>query len=353
MLLAAGCGGPGVGTANRSGQGRTLSVAVFGGDYGNQARLLVGNLIEATTGGTVEYELGTSRLFLERLRKTRGSPSFDVVYLDGIIQNIAVGEDLLEPLAPGELRFQKDLSDQALIHQGYGPGFQFFSVGLAYNEEVFARLGLEGPREWADLWRLAPRLAGQVAIPDISHTAGMDLVLVALRLNGDHLGDPGAIERAIQKLRQLQPAEVYQSSIRSAEDLASGRFGILPTYNSRAFGKELDGAPVQWVNPRDKGFGHVTTISLTKGCRNRDLALAYMNAAVSPAVQIAQSLDAPVGPANTLTFEILGEYPEVARRFPLGRADMANLEVPPWDLVNAHRVEIEARFREVFPADAE
>ena len=75
---------------------------------------------------------------------------------------------------------------------------------------------------------------------------------------------------------------------------------------------------MRWVLPADKGFGHVTALSITKGCQHRDLALAFLNAAVSPAVQIAQALDAPYGPANTLTFDILAEYPEVARRYPAG-----------------------------------
>ena len=49
------------------------------------------------------------------------------------------------------------------------------------------------------------------------------------------------MDDAVAKLQELEPAEVYISSTRSAEQLAAGRYAIVPTYNSRAFGKELDG----------------------------------------------------------------------------------------------------------------
>lgn len=346
-----GCGDPGKPPVHQAARGRTLTVACFGGEYGHQARLLLGSLIEATTGATVEYHLGTSRLFLEEMRKNPENPPFDIVYLDGAVQNLAIHEGLLEKIRDEELRFLADLSSNALVNKGYGPGFQFFSVGLAFNTRIFARKGLPPPQKWEDLWDLAPALRGKVAIPDIIHTAGMDLFLVAMRLEGLKLGDPGAIEKGVAKVKELLPREVYQSSIRSAEALASGDLAILPTYNSRAFGEELDGAPVDWVIPKDKGFGHVTTISIARGNRNRDLALAYINAAVSPAVQLAQSLNSPLGPSNALTFDILGEHPELAKRFPLGPKDMAELETPPWDLVNEHRSAIEAAWRKAFPRE--
>lgn len=349
LAVGSGCGEPGPAAAHTSGRGRTLTVASFGGEYGNQSRLLLGDLIEATTGAQVEYVFGTSSQFLKQLRESKGSPAFDIVYLDGIVQDIAVREGLLDKVKDGELRFLDDLSSNALAHRDYGPGFQFFSVGLAYNKNVFSRSGLPPPKAWGDLWTLAGALRGKVAIPDIVHTAGMDLFLVALARAGKSLGDEGAIAAAIAEVQKLQAGEVYLSSIQSAERLGRGDLGLLVTYNSRAFGKELDGAPVEWVTPTDKGFGHVTAISITKGCRHRDLAVAYINAAVSPAVQIAQSLDAPYGPSNTLTFDILGEYPEVARRFPLGPADMAQLQIPDWESVNTHRAAIEAAWREAFP----
>jgi putative spermidine/putrescine transport system substrate-binding protein len=348
-LLLSGCGEPGTPPVNQVARGRTLRVACFGGDYGHQARLLLGNLIEATTGASVEYHLGTSRLFLKELRKNPGNPAFDIVYLDGAVQNLAVREGLLERIQDKELRFLEDLSSNSIVNKGFGPGFQFFSVGLAYNHNLFRRQGLPPPQEWEDLWDLSSALRGKIGIPDIVHTAGMDLFLVALRLEGFSLGKPGAIDAAIQKVKELKPALVYRSSIDSAEKLASGELALLPTYNSRAFGEELSGAPVDWVIPKDKGFGHVTTISITKGCKNRDLALAYINAAVSPAVQLAQSLNSPLGPSNTLTFEILGQHPELVKRFPLGPADMAELETPDWTLVNQYREEIETKWRKAFP----
>lgn len=350
ISVGPGCGPqPEASEVSKAGRGRSLTVAVFGGDYGNQARYLVGDLLESATGATIEYEYGTSRTFLEKLRKGKGSASFDVVYLDGIIQNLAVREGLLSKIEPSDLPAHPDLSEDAVINKGYGPGFQFFSVGMAINTRVFQDLRLDPPKTWSDLWTLAPRLKGRIAIPDIIHTAGMDLFLTAMRLAGTSLEESDGIAKTMAKVQELGADQVYRSSTRSAEALAKGQYGLLVTYNSRAFGKELDGAPVQWVIPEDKGFGHITTLSVAKGCKDQDLALAYINIALSPAVQIAQSLNSPYGPSNSRVFEVLREYPEISRRFPLGPEDMGKLVIPPWDVVNQHRTEIEAGWRKVFP----
>lgn len=350
-LLIAGCGGGG----GRQGAlapaaGRTLSVACFGGQIEHQARTLVGDVVESALGCEVEFELGTSREFLQRLRAAKGSaPPFDVVYLDGIIQEMAVREGLLEEIQESELRFFDDLTSNAWINRGYGPGIQFFSVGLAYNRDVFRRQGIPPPTSWADLWKLAGPLQGKLAIPDIIHSAGMDLFLVALELEGKSLDDADAIPAALERLKALKPAMVYRSSTEAAARLARGEIALTPTYSSRAFSQELEGAPVGWAMPREKGFGHVTAACVVKGSTNRDLALAYLNIATSPSVQLAQSLGAPFGPTNTVTFGVLGSYPEVSRRFPLGPSDMSQLRIPPWEEINKHRDAIEAAWREVFP----
>jgi putative spermidine/putrescine transport system substrate-binding protein len=177
----------------------------------------------------------------------------------------------------------------------------------------------------------------------------MDLFLATLGLQGGSLDNPADLDAAIQKIAALEPALVFQSSTDAAARLAGGELWLTPTYNSRAFGKELEGAPVGWVLPKEGGFGHVTCVSIVKGSENRDLALTYLNVATSPAVQMAQSLGAPFGPTNTVTFEILAAYPEIHRRFPLGPGDFSKLRIPPWDEVNARRKDIETRWRAAFP----
>lgn len=347
-LFLGGCGTPGGGGMHPA-KGRTLSIACFGGEIEDQARGLVGDLLETTLGCEVEFELGTSRTFLEKLRENKGAPPpFDVVYLDGIIQQMAVAEGLLEKVEEKELHFFDDLTSNAWINRGYGPGIQFFSVGLAYNKTAFQRAGLAPPTSWGDLWILKDKLKGKIGVPDIVHSAGMDLVLATVELAGETLETPGAIERAVKKIQELEPGMVFKSSTRAAERLAEGELWLTPTYNSRAFSKELEGAPVGWVLPIEKGYGHLTAVCIVKGSRNRDLALAYLNVATSPAVQVAQSLGAPFGPTNTMTFATLGAYPEVSRRFPLGPGDFSRLKIPPWEEINKKREEIESTWRKTF-----
>ncbi len=347
-MAAAGCGGPG--PSGKPAAGRTLRVACFGGDIEAQARSLVGDVIEGTLGCQVQYETGTSRTFLQRLREMKDKPpQFDVVYLDGEIQDIAVKEGLLEPIRQAELQFYRELSTNAWVNREFGPGIQFFSVGLAYNSSGFASAGIPAPTSWSDLWTHAERLKGRIGIPDIVHTAGMDLLLVAMDLEGKTLADPDGPARGIARIQALEPALVFTSSTDAADRLARGELWVTPTYNSRAFSKELSGAPVEWVTPREKGFGHVTCACVVKGSPQRDLALAWLNVATSVPVQLAQSLGAPFGPTNTLTYEVLQGYPAVSRRFPLGPSDFGNLRIPPWEEVNRRRAEIEDAWHKVFP----
>jgi len=191
-------------------QGQTLTIASFGGAVKEQMNGLAGEVFESLTGARIEWVQGTSRTHMKALRAAKGkTPPFDVVMLDGIIQQMAGAEGLLETLTEDEVPQMKNLIPQAKTQNG-GPAFQFFSVGIAYNHDALSEAGLHEPATWRDFWR--PELKGHVAVPSILHAAGIDFVIAAAIVEGKDPETLEGLKAGIDAIARLEPAHVFGRS---------------------------------------------------------------------------------------------------------------------------------------------
>src|SRR5262249_9202991 len=125
--------------------------------------------------------------------KGRNAP-FDVVIYDELIQDAAIGANLVMKVDPKIVTNLPFLYDFAKQKDGYGPSVNTWSVGIAYNAEIYKKNGIAEPTSWADLWN--PKVAGRVALPDITQSAAKDLVIATARLAG---GDERNADMAFPK----------------------------------------------------------------------------------------------------------------------------------------------------------
>ena len=284
----------------------TLRVANYGGAFTASQKKYAADLFTQRTGIKIQFIDANPADHLAKLIAGRGREApFDVVYLDDDVQAKAAEAGVIEKLDPALVPNLRFVYDEAKNKGGYGPGMIFYSVGIAYNVEKMKQAKID-IQSWADLWD--PRLAGKVAVPDLSTIMGRDFLMAATLLAG---GDENSLIKGVEKIATLKAHSYYTSSATLATQIQSGEVWAAPWINGRAWGLIDKGVPLAYVLPKEGGFGNMTTIDMVKGTKYAKEAQAYINMVLDPLPQLGQANEIPYGPTNKLLAPVLAAYPEM------------------------------------------
>jgi putative spermidine/putrescine transport system substrate-binding protein len=309
----------------------TLRVACYGGAFTATQLKYAGSIFTLRTGIDIQWIDGNPTDHLAKMLASRGRAApFDVVYLDEYVQESAIAAKTVMKLDPSIVTNLKYLYDKAKNPDGYGPAINFWSVGLAYNTDLFEKNGISAPTSWADLWN--PKLAGKIALPDITQSSAKDLIIATARLNG---GDEKNADMAFKKLAEIQPLYYYRSSADLESKMTSGDAWITVWNNARPANLIDKGVPLKFIYPKEGGFGHESTIDVVAGTPHPKEAMMFVNQVLDPLAQLGQANEVPYGPVNKLIAPILAEYPKLASRFPSSPEDLAKLYIANPKDVNA------------------
>ena len=342
-LLWAGCNDNE--TSSKPGE---LRVAVFGTTSELMLRTIAEEAFEHLTQTKVTFIGGTSRIHLQQMRNRKGSlPPFDVVLLDGIVQEIAAKEELLERASESSIPQMEHLLDQAQPRVAGGPAMYFYSVGILYNPKAFTKAGIEKPKSWGDFWN--PKLKGHVAVPNIYHASGLDFVQAAASVAGKSRETLAGLKAGVDAIAQLEPALIYSAVEPLENALDEEQIWILPAYSYGAYKWIREGKDLAYVLPRERGFGHVTTINTVKNTSRSKLANKFINLVISQGFQYGLAIETPFGPVRDDVIEELSRFPKITERFPCGEEGFSKLYVPHWEELNKMRPSVEAYWFQKFP----
>ncbi|MCY6482904.1 polyamine ABC transporter substrate-binding protein [Clostridium aestuarii] len=231
----------------------------------------------------------------ERLTKLKTNPNsnIDIVYLaEGFAQD-GIKEGLFEKVDYSKIPNAEKITEKAkyLINQGYGPAYTLNRAAIAYDPSK-----VDGEiKSWNDLWNAS--LKGKVSIPDITTTFGPSVVYTAAAKAGaDVKGDNG--EAAFKELEALKPnlVKTYKRSSDLANMFSSGEItaAVIADF---AYPKVVESSPnVKFIDPEEGAYLNFNTINVVKSSKNKELALKFINYALSEEVQ-------------TRTAKALGESP--------------------------------------------
>jgi putative spermidine/putrescine transport system substrate-binding protein len=207
--------------------------------------------------------------------------TIDVIELSQAMTAKGIEEGLFEPLDLSKIENSQYLIKAAktMADAGQGIAYTINSIGIMYDPEA---VGFE-IKSFDDLWKA--ELEGSVAIPDITTTFGPAMVYMASDYKGvDVTSDKGAA--AFEALEELKPnlVKTYAKSsdlinmFTSGEIKAAivGDFGV-PTIREANPG-------LVYVTP-DVTYANFNTISITKNCKDKELAYAYINYRLSKELQ--------------------------------------------------------------------
>ena len=207
--------------------------------------------------------------------------SIDVIELSQAMTAKGIEEGLFEDIDLSKIENAADMITAAktMADAGQGVAYTINSIGIMYNPDAvdFEIKGFD------DLWD--SRLEGMVSIPEITTTFGPAMVYMA----SDHAGvdiksDNG--DAAFKALEELKPnlVKTYAKSADLINMFTSGEVAVAVVGDFGVPTIQAANPDLVYVTP-DITYANFNTISITKNCKNKDLAYEYLNYRLSPELQ--------------------------------------------------------------------
>jgi putative spermidine/putrescine transport system substrate-binding protein len=291
-ILAIGLLVPGISRAAAPFSGMTLHVQFWGSDEGRAIQKHVVDPFTQATGANVVVEYGNTSASIAKVLAQKNDPQLDVVMFDDIGAVTLERSGALDRLDLNKLPHAREIYPAYVIANGYGIGFATYINTILYNTKM-----AQAPKSWRDLWD--PRYKGKVILPVVTNTAGLQVAIMAAKLNGGSLSN---MDPAWPMLGRLKP-NVYAMQGNHAltgELLKSGDvwYAVDLTFYYKPFIQQ--GYPIAMTVDLQEGYFSATeTVSLVKGGKgNRDLAYAFIDQTLKPESQAALAADLWYGPTN-------------------------------------------------------
>lgn len=307
----------------------TLRIANYGGLFSETTQKCTATLFTAKTGVKVVMINANPTDHLAKLLAGQGkAPPFDLFYLDDGPYAQGVDSGLFEKLDPAVVTNLEKLYPSAKLKDNSGVVVSMGSIGIAYNAKILREKGIPDITSWADLWD--PRLAGHVALPDVTTSAGMNLVNAAAWQVG---GDERDVKTAFEKIAAMKANSFFTSSADAKVKFQSGDVWAAPWYNGRAWQMINEGFPMKFVHPDNRAFALFNILAVVKGTKYSQEAMQYVNFQLDPLAQLCTSYGVPYAPTNVTLEAVMKGYPKLSEQFP-SPDEISKLYVPDWASIN-------------------
>lgn len=308
--------------------GQTLTISTFSFN----AELLQKNVYDPfmeQTGAKIVVETGKNA---ERVTKIEESPeNYDVVIIGDSFAAQLANDGILENIDRSKIANLDSIYDVAKAPMGeeYGPAYTFNRLGIVYDPSM---IDVE-IKSFADLWN--PELKDCIAVPDITTTSGMLFYYATAAAFGL---TPGQDDDAIfAKLEELKPnvVKTWTSANDTITMLNQGEASVAALLDYSYTTAKQANPDYVWVNPSEGNFAGFNMLNITKGCKNKDLAEAFIDFYLSKDVQQAEALDGVDFPVNT-EVELTEEQ---AANFTYGQEMVDSLILPDWSLITEKKAD--------------
>ncbi len=269
-----------------------LVIATFGGSFAEDTKTCHVAAFEKATGAKAIITLGSSVDTAAKIRATAGSPEIDVAYMDISIAKQIKNEGLLETVDFGKLASHGEVAPQAFDADNQFVNFMTAGTVIAYNPEMVSK----APTSWGDLFD--PAYSGKIALGDITGTSGMHFLIAVNKMKGGSLNNQDAGFAAIDELMP-NVVMLYTQADQLVQLFERGEIAMAPWYPDRIGSAADQGVPVAVAYPDEGAVGIRPTVSVPKGSKNVDLAMAFIDVLLSAEGQKCFAEKKYAGPVNT------------------------------------------------------
>jgi putative spermidine/putrescine transport system substrate-binding protein len=258
-----------------------------------------------------------------RLKVKAGAVTWDIVASGSGSAARAAAEGILEKLDYKVI----DISSFAPgMATDYCVGGDVFSTVLAWNTKTY---GDKGPQSWADFWDVKKFPGKRAYRKGVAGALEPALMADGVPPNKVYevLSQPGGIERALKKIRELKPhiAVWWSSGAQHAQLMKDGEVDMTTGWNGRFDVVAKDGGKVAYTF--NQGLLDYDCFAVPKGAPNRDAAMKFLAEISKPAYQAEFTKYITYGPTNKKAYELGIIDPAYARRLP-SHPDNAAKQLP-------------------------
>ncbi len=231
---------------------------------------------EATGYEVVLVPKATTGEIMATALAQRSRPQVDLVMCDYVGWVNGPRQNLFDTVERSEIPNLAKVARNAVIEKDgkiLGAHTYTDALGLIYQKDLFEKNRWKKPEGWNDLFR--PEFAGKLALPPVSNTYGMYLLVHLARANG---GGEKNIDPGVQSLKKLAPAVLDWSTtfaqigtLMQSESIALAVFGANSGYEIKR-----RGIPVEIVIPTPN-YLSATSVGIMKNAPNPEGARVLMN----------------------------------------------------------------------------
>ncbi|CAN7449664.1 ABC transporter substrate-binding protein [Rhizobium sp. LjRoot258] len=266
----------------------TISVYAFAQD---DFKTIVYDPFEQKCSCKIVVETGNSVERLAKMEANKANPAIDMAVVSMADALSATRKDLIDKVDTSKLSNFGKLYDLAKDPNGDGMsvGYTFYATSIAYRAD---KMKVES---WADL--LKPEYVGHVAFPNVTTNQGPP----ALYMLGQALGnDSPDLKAPIEALGEKKDEIVtfYEKSSQLVQLMQQEEIWAAPIGRFSWAGFTKLDVPVAWATPKEGQTGGMNVMVVTKGSKNRDLALQFMDFWLSTEIQTKLAEKLVDSPAN-------------------------------------------------------
>ncbi|SHF42814.1 putative spermidine/putrescine transport system substrate-binding protein [Seinonella peptonophila] len=328
VVIIAGCQPAQLKQGGNESSSKELTIAIFGGSWGDAIKENIVKPFEKEHGVKVNLVEGTSTVTISKLKQEKNSPTIDIALMDSGISELSFHEGLVEVLDASKLTNAKDLIPLGLQKSGdkpYGVVLGYWGLGIAYNPTKVK----EAPTSWLDLWK--SEYQNKVTIPTPETTGGLPLLQKMAELNG---GSTDKINKGFEKIKSLNTVAYFNGSGAASNLFQSGEVIIGAHYGGPVWALKDQGVPIEFIIPKEGVLGAGSYWHLVKGSSKKELAMKFLDKAISVDAQKGIADQLYLAPVNKKVK--LSE--ETASKMPYGKnGSIDDIVFPNYEEINKYR----------------
>lgn len=294
----------------------TLVVTGYGGRWSEVMKRALVEPFEKKHNVKVEIVTGITTEWVAKLMAAGpDNPPFDVIVGNEpplpIPRERGFFDKRNEALAPNV----KQVYDKALVGDT-GVVLFWSRIGLAYRTDLVKAK----PQAWKDFWN--EEYTAKRGTYTITNTLGINFLFMANKVFGKDYFD---MDAGLAAVKRLQP-KIVDFTGTMEKLLEQKEVAVAVLHDGSAWDLAKRGLPIDWVAPTEGAPILDQVAHVTRGSKNKELAWKFLDAYLSPEVQLAYATELFFSPTN----KTVKLPPDVAKKIISGPKDVESLVIFDW-----------------------